>query len=131
MRHDAQGARMAFADSAVELGSRRRQGWANGLHDGSWNLIDPDQIGNIAAKIMNAAPSDPDLSQSFMLDNELIALEGCSAEKDATIGKSDFVPYPLFGWGGPREDKSEGGGTRHGNHTEGRADRDILRAHPD
>ena len=92
MRHDAQGARMAFADSAVELGSRRRQGWANGLHDGSWNLIDPDQIGNIAAKIMNAAPSDPDLSQSFMLDNELIALEGCSAEKDATIGKSDFVP---------------------------------------
>ena len=104
---------MAFADSAVELGSRRRQGRANGLHDGSWNLIDPDQTGDIAAKIMNAAPSDPDLSQSFMLDNELIALEGCSAEKDAAIGKSDFVPYSLFGWGGPREDKSEGGGTRH------------------
>ena len=131
MRHDAQGACMAFADSAVELGSRRRQGWANGLHDGSWNLIDPDQTGDIAAKIMNAAPSDPDLSQSFMLNNELIALEGCCAEKDTAIGKSDFVPYPLFGRGGPREDKSEGGGTRHGNYSEGRADRDILRTHPD
>ena len=91
MWHDAQGARVALAHSTGELGSRWRQGWTNGLHDGSGNFIDPDHTGDIAAKIMNAAPSDPDLSQGFMLDNELIALKGCSAKKNAAIGKPDFI----------------------------------------
>ena len=53
---------MAFAEKSVES-EPAEAGLGHGLHDGSWNLIDPDQIGNIAAKIMNAVQGDPDLPE--------------------------------------------------------------------